>query len=103
VTLVFWIARTIAPGLITALNTRIILDSASGFATTVASATMKDCLKAKTYILMKKSGQKKSGLKSSPRGRGRRVFELIQKSKQNENKNKNKNHQKTAKKSMKKT
>jgi len=60
---VFWIARTIAPGLLTALNTNIILDSASGFATTVASATMKDCLKAKIYILMKKSGQKKSGLK----------------------------------------
>ena len=58
---VFWIARTIAPDLLTALNTRIILDSVSGFATTVASATMKDCLKAKIYILMKKRGQKKSG------------------------------------------
>jgi hypothetical protein len=61
VTLVFWIDRTIAPGLITALNTIIILDSVSGFATTVASATIKDCLKAKIYILMKKSGQKKCG------------------------------------------
>ena len=40
---------------------------------------------------MKKSGQKKSGLKSP---QGRRVFELIQKSKQNEKKNKKKNKKK---------
>jgi len=33
------------------------------FATTVANATIKDCLKAKTYILMKKSERKKSGRK----------------------------------------
>jgi hypothetical protein len=57
---VFWIARTIAPDLLTAWNTRIILDSASGFATTVASATIKDCLKAKVYMLMKMK-KKKSG------------------------------------------
>jgi hypothetical protein len=37
----------------TALNTSIILDSVSGFATTVANAIINDYLKAKTYILMK--------------------------------------------------
>jgi hypothetical protein len=60
VTHVFWIARMNVADLVIALNTRMILDSDSGFATIAPSATINDCLKAKTYILMKikkKNGQ----------------------------------------------
>lgn len=53
------IVKIIAMDLLTALNTRIIPDSGSGFATTVANATMKDWLKAKAYGWMKMKKKKK--------------------------------------------